>query len=84
MQKVDGKPLIFFPIKSAIKSKVCDDIFVSTDDERIAKAGIKFGAQVPFLRKKTLNYFMNKIPLLGKFLRGVQKNLTSTEKMMLC
>ena len=34
IQKVDGKPLIFYPIKSAIKSKVCDNIFVSTDDEK--------------------------------------------------
>ena len=52
IQKVDGKPLIFYPIKSAIKSKVCDDIFVSTDDEKIAKIAKKYGAQVPFLRKK--------------------------------
>ena len=52
IQKVDGKPLIFYPIKSAIKSKVCDNIFVSTDDEKIAQEAIKFGAEVPFLRKK--------------------------------
>ena len=52
IQKVAGKPLIFYPIKSAIKSEVCDNIFVSTDDEKIAKEAIKFGAEVPFLRKK--------------------------------
>ena len=54
IQKVAGKPLIFYPIKSAIKSEVCDNIFVSTDDEKIAKEAIKFGAEVPFLRKKNI------------------------------
>ena len=43
--------MIFYPIKSAIKSKVCDDIFVSTDDKKIAREAIKYGADVPFLRK---------------------------------
>lgn len=52
VQKVNGRPLIFYPIASAIKSRVCDDIFVSTDDKKIAKEAIKYGADVPFLRKK--------------------------------
>ncbi len=52
IRKVGGKPLIFYPIKSAIRSGVCDDIFVSTDDKKIAKEAIKYGADVPFLRKK--------------------------------
>lgn len=52
LSKVLGKPLIYYPIKSAIKSSVCDDIFVSTDDIEIAKQAKKFGASVPFLRKK--------------------------------
>ena len=52
LQKIDGKPLIYYPINSAKKSKVIDDIFVSTDNKKIADAAKKFGAQVPFLRKK--------------------------------
>ena len=52
LQKILGKPLIYYPIKSALKSKVCDDIFVSTDDIKIAKQAKQFGADVPFLRKK--------------------------------
>ena len=52
IRKVGGMPLIFYPIKSAIRSGVCDDIFVSTDDKKIAKEAIKYGADVPFLRKK--------------------------------
>ena len=36
IQKVCGKPLIYYPIKSAIKSMVCDKILVSTDSKEIA------------------------------------------------
>lgn len=49
---IGGKPLIYFPIISAIKSGVCDEIFVSTDNEKIAREAKKFGAKVPFLREK--------------------------------
>lgn len=52
LQKVGGKPLIYYPIKAAIKSGVCDLVFVSTDCPLIAKEAVKLGAQVPFLRKK--------------------------------
>ena len=36
LQKVDNKPLLFYPINAAKKSKCIDDIFVSTDSEKIA------------------------------------------------
>ena len=52
LQKICGKPLLYYPIKAALKSKVCDHIFVSTDSESIAKESKKYGADVPFLRKK--------------------------------
>jgi CMP-N,N'-diacetyllegionaminic acid synthase len=52
LQKICGKPLLYYPIKAALKSKVCDHIFVSTDSELIAKESKKYGADVPFLRKK--------------------------------
>ena len=49
---IGGKPLIYFPIISAIKSGVCDEIFVSTDNKKIAREAKKYGAKVPFLREK--------------------------------
>ena len=52
LRKVNGKPLIYYPIKAAIKSGVCDKIFVSTDSIKIANVAKKLGADVPFLRKK--------------------------------
>lgn len=47
-----GKPIIAYSIEVAIKSKLFDEIIVSTDDEEIAEIAIKYGAKVPFLRSK--------------------------------
>lgn len=52
LRKVCGKPLIYYPIKAAIKSRVCDKIIVSTDCKKIKKIAKKYGAEVPFLREK--------------------------------
>lgn len=52
LQIVNKKPLIYFPIKAAMLSGVCDKIIVSTDSKDIAETAIKFGAEVPFLRNK--------------------------------
>jgi len=52
LKNVCGKPLIYYPIKAALKSKVCDYVIVSTDSKAIAREAKKLGASVPFLRKK--------------------------------
>ena len=52
LQKVNNQPLLYYPIKSALKSQVCDHIFVSTDHLAIFNTAKKLGANVPFLRKK--------------------------------
>jgi CMP-N,N'-diacetyllegionaminic acid synthase len=52
LQKVNGKPLIYYSVRSAIESKLCDKVCVSTDSELIAKISRKYGAEVPFLRNK--------------------------------
>ena len=55
-----GKPIISYPIKTAIKSKIFSRIIVSTDSKKIGKISKKFGAEVPFLRgKKLSNDFAN-------------------------
>ena len=51
LRKVDGKPLLYYPINAAIKSKACDTVFVSTDSKKIADAAKKLGAEVPFLEE---------------------------------
>tara|TARA_B100000945_G_C20425322_1_gene620197 strand:+ start:3156 stop:3884 length:729 start_codon:yes stop_codon:yes gene_type:complete len=52
LKKICGKPLIYYPITAALKSGVCDNVFVSTDSIKIANVAKKFGADVPFLRAK--------------------------------
>lgn len=48
----NGKPLIWYSISEAKKSKKISNILVSTDCPKIAKISKKFGANVPFLRQK--------------------------------
>ena len=49
-----GKPIIYYSIKAAIKSKCFSDVFVSTDSIKIKKISEKYGAKVKFLRPKNL------------------------------
>jgi len=49
-----GKPLIYYTITAAKKSKIFDRIIISTDSPKIKDIGKKFGAEVPFLRPKSL------------------------------
>ena len=53
--KFYGKPLIFYAIKTAIKSKLFDKIIVSTDSEVISKLSNRYGATTPFIRPKHLS-----------------------------
>ena len=50
-----GKPLIYYSIKLAKKSKLFERIIVSTDSPKIKKIALKYGAEVPFLRSKNLS-----------------------------
>lgn len=49
-----GKPLIYWTISLAKKLKEVDEIFVSTDSNKIANISKKYGAKVPFMRPKKL------------------------------
>lgn len=51
----NGKPLIFWTIDAAIKSKFIDKVIVSTDDVEIAQISLSFGAEVPGLRPLDLS-----------------------------
>lgn len=61
-----NKPLIAHTIEKSIKSKLFDAVIVSTEDEKISRIAKKFGAEVPFLRPKSLatdNADMDKVIL---------------------
>ena len=48
------KPIIYYPIKEALKSQLFDKVYVTTDDIKIAKIAKKIGAEIPFIRKKKI------------------------------
>ena len=50
-----GKPMIAYSIICAKKTKLFDEIFVSTDSKKIKEISMKYGAKVPFLREKKLS-----------------------------
>ena len=47
---LNGKPLISYIIKTALKVGKLDDVVVSTDSKKIADIAKQYGANVPFLR----------------------------------
>lgn len=49
-----GKPLIAYSIEAAVQSHLFDKVVISTDDEEIAAVASKYGAEVPFMRDKSL------------------------------
>jgi pseudaminic acid cytidylyltransferase len=50
-----GKPLIYYSILAAKKSKIFSKIIVSTDSKKIKKIAEKYGAEVPFVRSRRLS-----------------------------
>lgn len=43
---VEGKPLIYYPIKAAQDATLIDKIYISTDGEAIAEAGRAYGCEI--------------------------------------
>ena len=54
-KKFNGKPIIAITIQKLKKSKLFDQIIVSTDNKKIAKIAKKNGAEIPFKRPKNLS-----------------------------
>ncbi len=70
-----GKPLIAYSIQTALKSKLFNDIVVSTDDEEIAKIAKEYGASVPFMRDANLaDDFTSSGAAVTWTLKELQKN----------
>ncbi len=52
-----GLPMVAWSIKAALDSEKFYRVIVSTEDKQIAEIGIKYGAEVPFLRKNHFDDF---------------------------
>ena len=50
-----GKPIIQWSIEAALESECFDKVIVSTDSEEISKVSKSIGAEVPFIRPKSLS-----------------------------
>lgn len=60
-----GKPIIAYSIEAALKSKLFDEVMVSTDDEEIANLAKQCGANVPFMRSaENANDFATTVDVL--------------------
>ena len=55
---INRKPLIYYTIKEAKKSKLLTNYVVSTDSIKIKKVCEKYKAEVPFLRPKNILLIM--------------------------
>ena len=53
--KVNGYPLIYWPIKAFKKSKYVDQFILSSDSKKISKCANEYGCDTPFLRPKSLS-----------------------------
>ena len=49
------KPLIYYSIKEALKSKYISEVYVSTDSKKISNLSKKFGAKIEFIRSNKLS-----------------------------
>lgn len=49
-----GKPLLEYTAESALASRSLSRVILSTDDEEVAKVGLRCGLEVPFLRPAEL------------------------------
>ncbi|TSC91520.1 MAG: N-acylneuraminate cytidylyltransferase [Parcubacteria group bacterium Licking1014_17] len=66
-----GKPLIYYTISEALKSRHIDRLIVSTDSEEYAKIARRFNAEVPFLRPKELA--TDSSPIVDTILHLIEK-----------
>ncbi len=79
-----GKPIIFYSIDLALKSKIFDKVLVSTDSKKIKKIAEKYGAEVPFIRPKNLsNDFVGTPAVVKHAIHWCQKKKVKHKKYML-
>ncbi|MDK9720588.1 MAG: glycosyltransferase family 2 protein [Rhodospirillales bacterium] len=60
LEKVGGRPLMAYAIEHALNTKLIDRVVVNTEDEEIAEVARKLGAEVPFLRPRSLAKLSNR------------------------
>ena len=76
IQLFAGQPLISWTIQQALEAQHVSRVIVSTDCEEIAKVAVEFGAEVPFLRPKSISKASTPVePVLSHALQHIEKNM---------
>jgi len=65
-----GKPLIYYSISIALRSKLINRVIVASDSKKIINIAKKYGAEAPFVRPKELSKDGSKD--FGVFLRCIK------------
>ena len=68
----NGKPIIYWTIKTAVNSKLFSDVYVSTDSKKISQLAVKYGAKVLYPRPLNLS---NSYATIIKVIKYEIKNL---------
>jgi len=77
-----GKPIIYYSIKTAKKSKLFDKIIVSTDSKKISKISKMYGAETPFLRPKEISDdYATDYDVINHFIYYCKKNKIKINKL---
>tara|TARA_B100000965_G_scaffold404409_1_gene435067 strand:- start:839 stop:1543 length:705 start_codon:yes stop_codon:yes gene_type:complete len=77
-----GKPIIAYTIKTAIKSKLFDEVIVSTDSNKYISIAKKYGATVPFLRSKKLSSdYARDVDVIKDFIKKYKRNKISIKTL---
>ena len=80
IKQFHGKPMIAWSIEAAIKSECFDRIICSTDDEEIATVAKRYGAEIPFLRPKSLSDdYTATTAVISHAIEFLQKNETGID-----
>lgn len=75
-----GKPIITYPIDSALASRQFESVIVSTDCEQIAEIARDAGAEVPFMRPQELaDDLTGTTPVVGHAINWFEQNVGDTE-----
>jgi len=80
-----GKPIIYYSIELALKSKLFNKIIVSTDDEEIAIIAKNYGASVPFFRsEKNSDDYATTNDVIKEVVDDCSKKLNKTFDYVCC
>jgi pseudaminic acid cytidylyltransferase len=78
IKKFFGRPVIAYPIKTALSSNLFDYVYINTNCKRISKIAKIYGASVPFIRP---NYLSNdKVGTLDVIKHFIKKKLKNEKK----